>query len=139
VQQRDAEGGPGSQDQGLSLHHQALGFPCATHKAMSQQTLFDATQAAREKELGMARAQSNRSEVLANALDVAILIGRNNAEVTIDDVFITMAAFDMHPELLGNAAGSVFRFMSLFEFTGRWVKSKRVSNHGRYIRVWRLK
>ena len=106
--------------------------------ANMQQALFDAHEATLQKELGMARAEANRAEALEWAQRAAFTIAVRNGTVCIDDVYILMDAFGGHPERLGNAAGSVFD-KRRFEFTGRWVKSKRVSNHGRWIRVWRLK
>ena len=57
--------------------------------------------------------------------------------VTMDTVSLEMQARGLHPEMLGNAAGSVFRGKD-WRFTGRWEKSARVSNHARVNRVWEL-
>ena len=38
------------------------------------------------------------------------------------------------PELMGNAAGSLFRGNE-FQFTGQWKRSERISNHARVIRM----
>jgi hypothetical protein len=40
---------------------------------------------------------------------------------------------------LGKAAGSIFTDGKRWEYTGHRRRSARVSNHGRAIRIWRLK
>jgi hypothetical protein len=99
--------------------------------------LFDAVEAERRKEEGIARAAAARPTVLAVARDVARWLGAVQGTVTSDDVAYRMASLGYSYEDLGNAAGSVFR--GGFEWTGEVRASERASTHGRVIRVWRLK
>jgi hypothetical protein len=82
-------------------------------------------------------ASEHRLEVLRIAQWCARQIARENGEVTSDDVAMEMTKMNADYDLLQNAAGSVFR--ADFEWTGKVIKSSRVSTHGRCIRVWRLK
>jgi hypothetical protein len=71
------------------------------------------------------------------ALKVIALL-RPTYEVTADDAVTYMA--ERHPgETLGVAMGVIFRDKKFYEFTGRFVPSKNPKNHGRAIRVWRLR
>lgn len=63
---------------------------------------------------------------------------RPNHLATADDVESFLISIGMTSKDLGNAAGTIFRHTA-WEFTGTWTPSERRSNHGRYIRVWRLK
>lgn len=98
---------------------------------------FDAEIGKGRKEDGLAQAALSRQDLLELAHTYAIAIARRYGLVTFDDVFAAMQRDGLHPEELGNAAGSVFR--TDFIFTGEWRKSERVSNHARVNRVWRLK
>lgn len=104
-----------------------------------QSDLFDAVEAERLKEEGIARAvEWTQKDVLAYAQSAAYLHAERFGTVTVDDVYQRLIMWKYDPSLLGNAAGSIFRGKS-WEFTGEWRKSTRTTNHGRYIRVWRLK
>lgn len=96
------------------------------------QMRFDLEAGERAKGHGMAAAATAEHE----RLDLARLYARLHAEehgtVTADDVQMNFS------EPFGASAGSLFRGPE-WEFTGQWVKSRRVSNHARAIRVWRLK
>lgn len=105
----------------------------------TQAALFDAKEGERLKELGMSRARSSKYELVKLAKNIAVTIALRNGDVNADQVYVVMDAFGQRPELLGNAWGSVFRDCPRFEWTGKWVASKRTSNHGRMIRVWRLR
>lgn len=92
----------------------------------------------RLKASGMKRAigSHDRQTALQQARRIAEKFAKQRMAkwATIDDVLQYKP--DLR-ELLGNAAGSVFK-------DGRWrflryVKSERPSNHGRVIRVWQLK
>lgn len=92
---------------------------------------------------GMKRAKRKRSLVLQQAKLIAgrIAARRQSRECSIDDVYEYMEnvyeGLHFHPRALGNAAGSVFKG-SEWEFV-RFEPSTRPSNHGRIIRVWRLR
>ena len=91
-----------------------------------------------QKEQGIARASWSRSQLLDEARRIAYDIASRNGDVTYDDVYREMLKLGLHPENMGNAAGSVFRDPTVFVFTGHWVKSKRVTNHARVNRIWTL-
>ena len=91
-----------------------------------------------QKEQGITRAMWSRSDLLDEARRIAYDIARQRGEVTYDDVYREMLARGLHPEEMGNAAGSVFRDPTVFVFTGHWVKSARITNHARVNRVWTL-
>ena len=89
------------------------------------------------KYVGMRSAAMSHKEVLEAARNAVRLVAlsRTSRTATADDAqkFAAQAGMD-----LGNGAGSLFRTDD-WEFTGRWEPSTRVSNHGRFNRVWRLK
>jgi len=85
---------------------------------------------------GMLRAAQNRRESLEHAKTVARDLGMVKRFVTSDDVARVIGEEEC--VRLGNAAGSVFKGDD-WEFTGKFVASKRESSHGRYIRVWRYR
>ena len=89
------------------------------------------------KEAGMQLAASHKSDLVDKVRYQLerIAAGRSDRTVTIDDAEPFLEA---RGEGLGNAAGSVFKG-DRWEFTGQFVPSRRVSNRGRYVRVWRLK
>lgn len=96
--------------------------------------LFSAIEA---RDAGMQLAASSKSDLVDKVRYQLerIALGRPDHTVTIDDAAPFLEAAG---EGLGNAAGSVFKH-EMWEFTGRFVASKRVSSHGRYVREWRLK
>jgi hypothetical protein len=100
--------------------------------------LFDAAESERRKQEGMALAANNpeRSDLLELARDRARCIVRERGEVTMDDVVQRLVQDGYDVSGLGNAAGSVFRGKE-WEFAGKFVKSARVANHSRLLRVWR--
>ncbi len=97
---------------------------------------IDLAEGERRKKEGMEFAASNRRLALEAAKELAITLARVNGTVTADDVYRGLLRWER--QSLGNAAGSIFRGKE-WEWTGRFVKSKRVSNHARVIREWRLK
>lgn len=99
--------------------------------------LFDAAEAERRKLAGMELAASAKPELLAEAQRCAVELARRNCCVTSDDVAAEMSRMGRNYDLLGNAAGSVFR--GAFEWTGGVKASVRTSTHGRMIKIWRLK
>jgi hypothetical protein len=92
------------------------------------------------KEAGIAQASASRNDLINKVRAQLELIARGRADrcVTADDYQPFLEAIGLSSEDLGNAAGSVFKSDN-WEFTGHFVPSKRVSNRGRYVRVWRLK
>jgi hypothetical protein len=99
---------------------------------------FDIAESEAEKIRGQELAVSNRSELLAEARSIAACLARRHKdrECTADDVYYELAQLGL-PTDLGNAAGSLFKG-SQWVFTGKRIKSLRVSNHARWIMVWRL-
>ncbi len=92
------------------------------------------------RDAGRALVASNRSYLLSYARMLAITIGKQRPDrcVTADDVYRQLALLGHDMALLGNAAGSLFRG-DRWEFTGQRKQSVRISNHARWIMVWRLK
>ena len=88
---------------------------------------------------GMGLAADNAQEVLAKAREVAasIALRRHDRCVTADDVGRIMKNV-YGIDTMGPAAGSLFKTKD-WEWSGRFAKSKRTSNHSRLLRVWRLK
>lgn len=108
---------------------------------MNQGSLdFDLAEGERLKEVGILQASdmTSRRFLLEKAKEVAHWICRNAGDVTADDVYREMEIRGYSPDLLGNAAGAIFRGEE-FEFTGQWLKSSRATNHARMNRVWRVK
>lgn len=103
----------------------------ATHSLALGETL---------KAHGIDRAALNRAEILELAREVALEIARGHVlgEVTADDVYLALQDAGEPTELLGPAAGAIFRGKE-WVWTGQWVPSTRVSNHARLNRVWRLR
>jgi hypothetical protein len=102
---------------------------------------FDLPRGQHLKEEGIIQASWPRKDLVAIAQVIAIDIAEREGEVNIDAVhaaLIKTPFLNYVPTDLGNAAGAVFP-RSLFEFTGRWVKSARPSNHAHQNRVWKLK
>ncbi len=108
---------------------------------MEQTTIdFDLAEGERQKEAGIAQASDllSRRFLLDKAREIALWVCRNCGDVTADDVYREMEVRGYNPELLGNAAGAIFRGEE-FIFTGKWLKSERVTNHARMNRVWTIK
>jgi hypothetical protein len=108
-----------------------------TEIGMKQTNLFDGDRADRLKREGMEQAEDNAQSSLKLARMVARQIATRKGVVNADDVGrVLQRDYNLHT--LGPAAGSLFRGKE-WEFTGNWVKSKRVTNHSRMLREWRLK
>jgi hypothetical protein len=98
--------------------------------------LFNLDEGIRLKEEGMALAADN-SNILPYAQNLATLYAENHVgRCTADDVMRQLTAEQI--KRLGNAAGSLFKGKQ-WTPAGIWVQSQRKTNHGRWIRVWRLK
>lgn len=99
------------------------------------QLTFDLAASIDAKVAGMSIAESNRATLLVTARSAARLIARQKGVVTIDDVVEAMQ--ERGYAMMGNASGSVFKG-SEWLFVN-FTPSRRVSNHGRMVRTWRLK
>jgi len=105
---------------------------------MTQHSLFDARRSEKLKAEGMAIAADNARDYLEIAREIAreIALAHPRQECDADRVGrVLKRRLDI--ETLGPAAGSLFRGKEWI-FTGQWVKSKRITNHSRMIRIWRL-
>jgi hypothetical protein len=102
-------------------------------------TLFDAVAANDAKELGKSSAAgvSYRMGILAEAQEIARDLGRRMGHCCADQVYFMLDARGRDIKLLGNGAGSIFAGKE-WEFSGEWIKSTRITNHGRMIRVWKF-
>jgi len=100
--------------------------------------LFDAAESERRKQEGMARAAAAKPLLLQYARDLAVSLAYRHGEVNMDQVNAMMVMAGIPEDALGPAAGAVFKSKE-WEFTGKFIKSSRVTNHSRLIRVWRLK
>jgi hypothetical protein len=88
---------------------------------------------------GMSIATAHRHELLELCREALRRIASNrpNRIANADDAMRWLISIKENPSTLGPAAGSLFSKED-WEFV-TWVKSKRVSNHARFIRCWRLK
>jgi len=104
---------------------------------MTQTLLFDLSSAKAKRNQGQSLASANRSDVLRYAQGIAVSIAklRDDRCVSADDVYRHLSLDQARQ--LGNAAGSLFRGPQ-WEFTGRREQSQRITNHARWIMVWRL-
>lgn len=96
---------------------------------------FDHASSQADKRYGMRLAEEAAVDLLEQARDIARRLARENGTVTADDV--GRALGDNGSSSLGPAAGSLFRGRE-WTWTGQWAPSKRRTNHGRMLRVWRL-
>ena len=98
---------------------------------------FDLREGRRKGSVGNKLAASRHSYLLryARSLAVSIALERPDGGVTADDVYEQLIQRGIDVQLLGNAAGSLFRGKNWI-FSGERRQSRRVSNHGRWIMVW---
>ena len=99
------------------------------------QDLFDLDEALRLKEKGIQQAEAARYSPLEIARKVAFDLALMVDGITSDDVHRLLDRETS--EALGPAAGALFRG-SEWAWTGEWRQSSKVTNRGRYLRVWRL-
>ena len=101
---------------------------------------FDHSEGMKLRDAGKMLASSKRAYILSYARVLAVTIAKSKPDrcVTADDVYRQLALLGHDLDLLGNAAGSLFRG-DRWEFTGERKKSVRISNHARWIMVWRMK
>ena len=90
------------------------------------------------KEAGMRLAQASKNELLEK-VRVAMRIQALWGPVTADDAYAWLIKEGYGESALGAAAGSIFSGDPIFEFTGKWVTSRRPSNHARPIRQWKVR
>ena len=105
---------------------------------MTQSRLsFDLPRAEAHKRQGMDAAATYRQGLLARAKLIAKQLATDGRSITIDDVVEALAIASDAPQFLGNSSGSVFSG-SEWSCCG-FTPSTRISNHGRIVRMWRLK
>jgi len=102
----------------------------------STEQVYDEVESQARKDAGMLQAEENQPTLVQIARQIAIELCQKNGTTTADEVGQVLWR-DHGIDSLGPAAGSVFRDKR-FEFTGRRVRSKRVSNHARELKVWML-
>ncbi len=101
-----------------------------------QSTLnFTASQAAKKR--GMSRSARNNAVFLVWARSIARMIAVTRGTVTTDDIR-RVAVETGHPPATPQAWGSIFKDKE-WEFTGNREPSKHIANHGRELKVWRLR
>lgn len=97
-------------------------------------TLFDWGQTHAQKEAGQELAVKAKGANLAKAREIAQMIAREYGQVNADQVGQELARLGIPT---GPWMGSLFKGKE-WEFTGQFVRSTRITNHGRLLRVWRL-
>jgi hypothetical protein len=100
---------------------------------------FNIEEAKRLKGIGMARAESVRSDLLLACREACkrAALERPGRWATADDGSKWLEK-NYPGESLGPAMGSLFRGGE-WETTGEFIKSKKVSNHARVFHVWKLR
>jgi len=106
---------------------------------MSDQTdLFDSGESRRRKKEGMGLAAGKRMGELGLARQIAKQIAMNNGGLCDADKVGRVLKHSHGIDSLGPAAGSIFKGGE-WAFSGEFVKSARVKNHSRLLRVWRFR
>jgi hypothetical protein len=110
-------------------------------QARNDAATFDGDEGERRRSDGMGAAAVSRKHVLRLARHACVeaASARSDRTATADDAQKWLIDQGYSSNYLGNAAGSLFRDKDTWEFTGQWLPSQRVSNHGHKNRVWRLK
>ena len=86
---------------------------------------------------GMEIAADNRQQLLELARNIAKTIAISNPSRTCTADKVGRILKEQYGiDTLGPAAGSLFK-TSDWEFTGQFIKSKRITNHARLLRVWK--
>jgi hypothetical protein len=113
----------------------------AAIQARNDAATFDVEEGERRRGDGMGAAAVSHEHVLRLARHACVeaALARSERTATADDAQNWLINQGYSSDYLGNAAGSLFADKDTWEFTGRWVRSQRVSNHGHQNRVWRLK
>jgi hypothetical protein len=102
-----------------------------------EQLTFDQELSERLKQEGMSKAADHGKTNLEIGRHVAKDYCRKHGTVNADNVGGILNKY-YGIKTLGGAAGSLFRG-GAFEWTGECIKSIRITNHRRELRVWRLR
>lgn len=108
---------------------------------MNQEELhFDLGVAEILKRKGIASAENHRKDllILGRSYIRQAALGRGDKTATADDAARGFINDGLPCDVLGNAAGALFRGGE-WEFTGRMEKSKRITNHAHRNMVWRYR
>lgn len=98
--------------------------------------LFDHSESQRLKEKGMALAADANVDLLRIARDIAKQIAKRRLGLcNADEVGRELKRRGI-ADSLGPAAGALFKGKE-WEWTGKRIKSSRITNHGRELKVWR--
>ncbi len=110
-------------------------------KARNDVATFNVDEGEHRRSDGMDVAAVSRKHVLRLARHACVeaALARSDRTATADDAQKWLIDQGYSADYLGNAAGSLFTDKDTWEFTGQWLASQRVSNHGHQNRVWRLK
>lgn len=113
----------------------------AAMRARNDAETFDGKKGERRRSDGMGAAALSRKHALRLARQACVeaALARTARTSTADDAQKWLIEHGYTSDYLGNAAGSLFTDKDTWEFTGKWLPSQRVSNHGHKNRVWRLK
>ena len=110
-------------------------------EARNDAATFDSKEGEQRRSEGMDIAAVSRKHVLRLARQACVdaALARESRTAAADDAQKWLIDQGYSSDFLGNAAGSLFTDKDTWEFTGDWLPSQRVSNHGHKNRVWRLK
>jgi hypothetical protein len=110
-------------------------------QAKNDVATFNGDEGDRRRSDGMDKAAVSRKHLLPLARHACVeaALARADRTATADDAQKWLIDQSYSSDYLGNAAGSLFTDKDTWEFTGQWLPSQRVSNHGHKNRVWRLK
>lgn len=110
-------------------------------QARNDLAIFNGDEGERRRSDGMDIAAVSRRHVLRLTRHACVeaALARADRTATADDAQKWLIDQGYSSDYLGNAAGSLFTDKNTWEFTGQWLPSQRVSNHGHKNRVWRLK
>ena len=96
---------------------------------------FDYAKSIEAAENGMSFAARNQLSALEMARRIAVEMANRYGTANADDVGLQL--IERGYPATGPWAGSIFKG-DQWIFTGDRVRSKRISNHGRELKVWRL-
>ena len=102
---------------------------------MKNRDLFDGEESESRKKKGMAVGAANNYADLETGRMLARRHPDARTGITADDVGRALKARGI-TQSLGPAAGSLFAGKD-WQWTGEFLKSKRITNHSRLLRVWR--
>ena len=110
-------------------------------EARNDAAIFDSEEGEHRRSEGMDIAAVSRKHVLGLARHACVVAASTRVDrtATADDAQKWLIDQGYSSGYLGNAAGSLFKEKDTWEFTGRTLPSRRVSNHAHQNRVWRLK